>query len=326
MEIRRYTEADAESWDRFVADSANGTFMHSRRFLSYHPPERFEDHSLVFVGKKGNRVAVFPAAVVDSNDLHVLQSHPGATYGGFVVDGRATIGSDYEIVDLLVEHAREQEFDAIRMRVPEKIFLRRWCDEVDTALFRAGFSIIGRELSCAFRLDGIAEDEILSRFADNGQRNVRKAMREGVVARETEDYEGFWKILRRNLETSHGVKPTHTLEEMTRLRELMGPRVMLVGAYQEDELLAGSVLFFFNDVAAHTMYLAQDYEFQQLRPLNLTIHEVLVQCHRRGVRYVNFGVSSEPGTRGLEVNMGLHAFKRSCGGEGVVRDVLEKVL
>ena len=51
--IRRFIHSDEKVWDAFVASSNNGTLFHTRKFLSYHPKDRFLDHSLVFE-KKGN--------------------------------------------------------------------------------------------------------------------------------------------------------------------------------------------------------------------------------------------------------------------------------
>src|SRR5690349_11144509 len=85
--VRRFEDVDADAWDRFVDESANGTFMHTRRFLSYHPPQRFHDHSLLFLDESQKLRAVFTAAEVLDKGRRILKSHPGATYGGLVVDG-----------------------------------------------------------------------------------------------------------------------------------------------------------------------------------------------------------------------------------------------
>jgi hypothetical protein len=50
--VRKYKQSDFEAWDKFVDQSNNGTLFHSRRFLGYHPKNRFNDHSLIFKKKK----------------------------------------------------------------------------------------------------------------------------------------------------------------------------------------------------------------------------------------------------------------------------------
>ena len=53
--IKCYTEEQEENWDSFVKQkSMNGTFLQTRKFINYHPKDRFKDCSLMIY--KGNRV------------------------------------------------------------------------------------------------------------------------------------------------------------------------------------------------------------------------------------------------------------------------------
>ena len=61
-EIRRYEDEDAAAWDAFLLQTVNGTFLQSRRFLSYHPAGRFRDCSLMIYDAKGNLAALCPGA------------------------------------------------------------------------------------------------------------------------------------------------------------------------------------------------------------------------------------------------------------------------
>jgi len=325
MIVQRFTD-EADEWDEFVDDSINGTFMHSRQFLSYHPTGRFQDHSLLFRGQRNQLLAVLPAAEVVQDRKRILQSHPGASYGGLVVHESSISAINGDLVDQLLDYNKRARFEVIRMRVSEKVFHKQWCEELDAALFRAGFVIEGRELSCAVDLMGLTEHNILDRFQENGRGGVKKAQKHGVVARITDDYDGFWHILKQNLQACYNASPTHSLEEILHLKEMFGNRVMLIGGFLADQLVSGTVIFFLNGVAAHTMYMAQDYEHQRSRSLNLVLYESLLECSRRRMRYLNYGICTNPGTLGMELNNGVFAFKRSCGGAGVVRDLLVNYL
>lgn len=57
--VRRFRERNAEAWDGLVDGSWNGTFLHKRRFLSYHG-ERFRDVSLLVEDTRGRLMGVFP--------------------------------------------------------------------------------------------------------------------------------------------------------------------------------------------------------------------------------------------------------------------------
>jgi hypothetical protein len=324
MIVARYTDSAQSAWDQFVATSSNGTFMHSRRFLSYHPPDRFRDHSLS-LSEDETLVGVFPAAETQLNSMRTLQSHPGASYGGLLIDKSCDAPLADRCVAALVDYGRQQRFEQIWMRLPETVFRARPCGELDRALFRAGFAAWGRELSSAIDLQGLREESIVSRFHKNAVRNVRRAQQEGVTARVSDDYADYWQLLAQNLTARYEVAPTHTLAEILRLRELLGDRILLVGGYRE-QLLSGMVVFFMNEVAAHTMYFAQDYAQKHHCSLHLVVHEAIRQCLRRGVRFLNYGISTVPGSRGLELNEGVYEFKRRLGGEDVLRDILVKRL
>ncbi len=80
---KRYIDQNTQ-WDGFVSSANNGTIFHTRRFLSYHPEERFTDHSIIF-NKKGKTISVLPAAEISDNGERYLVSHPGASVGSIVI-------------------------------------------------------------------------------------------------------------------------------------------------------------------------------------------------------------------------------------------------
>ena len=46
--FEKYNEKDEKKWDDFVMEkSINGTFLQTRRFLNYHPKDRFVDESIM---------------------------------------------------------------------------------------------------------------------------------------------------------------------------------------------------------------------------------------------------------------------------------------
>ncbi|GIS72345.1 MAG: hypothetical protein CM1200mP10_19220 [Candidatus Neomarinimicrobiota bacterium] len=67
-----------------VWQANNGTIFHTRKFLAYHPQDRFIDHSLIFC-KKNKPYVLLPAAEVINVQDKMLISHPGASMGSFVV-------------------------------------------------------------------------------------------------------------------------------------------------------------------------------------------------------------------------------------------------
>ncbi len=326
LHVRRYCEEDKDLWDAMVAKSINGTLMQTRKLLSYHPPERFGDHSLLFFDSTSQLCAVFPAAEVSEPSGLKLKSHPGSTYGGLVVDHSLSNARAEQLVSCLVNYSIANGFQGIWLRTPEKIFHQQWCEELDAAMFRADFQILGRELSCAAKLSEIGNSEVPANFSSAAQRATRKAIKSCVIAASSDDFCSFWRILESNLHDQHGMRPTHTLDEILRLKSTFPDQIQLVAATLDGEMTAGTVLFHMNSVASHTFYMAQDYRYQANRSLNLVLAVALRESALRGAQWLNYGISSIPGTGGKEMNDGLYQFKRTCGGQGVLRDVFVRIL
>ena len=84
-QIEWYENSYFEEWDTFIYERAvNGTFLQTRKFLSYHPKDRFRDCSVI-VKRKGMIVAVCPACESFENGTKVFMSHGGSTYGGLII-------------------------------------------------------------------------------------------------------------------------------------------------------------------------------------------------------------------------------------------------
>jgi hypothetical protein len=60
IEILSYSPGHESTWEQFCADAVNATFLHTRRFLSYHG-DRFQDLSVLIVESE-KVVGIFPAA------------------------------------------------------------------------------------------------------------------------------------------------------------------------------------------------------------------------------------------------------------------------
>ena len=103
-----YTQDCESRWDAFIEQADNGTIFHLRKFLGYHPPDRFGDASVQFLRDK-KLCAVMPAAVREIRGERVLFSHPGASYGGFVLSDTGNLQETTELVRLLIEHAEERQ-------------------------------------------------------------------------------------------------------------------------------------------------------------------------------------------------------------------------
>ena len=103
--VDKLSNKNYEPWDRFVKNANNGTIFHLRKFFSYHPNDRFIDHSIEFY-KNNSLFSVFPAAELMTNKKRLLVSHPGATVGSFVVSEDLSISDSFKLIETLLKFVK----------------------------------------------------------------------------------------------------------------------------------------------------------------------------------------------------------------------------
>lgn len=321
VDIRPFQSEDASLWDDFVLASRNGTFFHTRKFLSYHPSGRFTDVSLLCI-KGGEVVALFPAAQQEVEGKSMLVSHPGASYGGLVLsrmEGAKTTG---EVVASIRAYAQEHGFAGISfLRLTPQSVRREWSDDQEYWIFYNGGSLVRLEMDGSIYLRHMTEETVLDHVSGKCRNMVRQAERSGVTVQWGEDTASFWPLLESTLSVRHGAKPTHTLEEFLHLRSIAPNDVRLCTAFYNGQMIAGVVIVTLHPRALYTLYMAQDYAYQKLHPIHLILKEVLTTGIREGRSVLHVGVSTENGGRVL--NDGLVFFKESFGTRPVRRESWE---
>ena len=222
FEIRRYTPAFANEWNQFVAASKNGTFLFDRRYMDYHA-DRFQDHSLLFY--LGERLlAVLPAH--QSGDT--LCSHNGLTYGGLVMSPRLTVVQTMNLFRELNDYLRGEGFRHVSYKCIPWIYHRLPAEEDLYALYHeCRARMVARDFATDVFLHGDMRWERVRR------RGVSRAQKAGVVVERSDDYAAFWEVLSQNLQTKYGVKPVHTLQEITLLHSRFPENIVLYQAVKE---------------------------------------------------------------------------------------------
>tara|TARA_Y100000748_G_scaffold297221_1_gene290968 strand:+ start:3149 stop:4114 length:966 start_codon:yes stop_codon:yes gene_type:complete len=315
--IKRHSKKNYAVWDCFVKKANNGTIFHLRKFLSYHPDGRFNDHSIEFY-KNNTLVSVFPAAESIINGKRFLVSHPGATVGSFVTPENLSISNSIKLVKTLVHYAKKNKFDGIRLTLPPLFYHNRASNYLDYSLLNNGFEYHKREVTSTLFIEQ-NENSILKKFRPSHGRAVRRAEKLGVEAKRTNQIENFFSILKQNLKIRHGVKPTHTLDEIYNLIEIFPQSVNLFGAFYKEQMIAGVLNFIVKDDVALAFYISHKEEFQELRPLNLLFYSIFKWAIKENIKVYDFGIFTEQG----EANMGLGRFKENFGASGIFRDTLE---
>ncbi len=316
ISIQPFSSDFEQDWEQLVAQANNGTLFHTRRFLGYHPPGRFKDHSLVFI-KKDKLFCLFPAADIQIDQERWLVSHPGASFGSLVVPEDLAFADAQELVAGLNDYARQVGFSGIKLTLPPTIYNRRLSNYIDNALLRHDYHYVKREISSILFLENDIESN-LAKFRPSHRRAVNKARKSGVIVKQSADYEQFYRILKNNLKIRHGVEPTHTLEELRHLARLFPEKINLFAAYLDDKMIAGVVNFIVNDDVVLAFYISHDEAFQEYRGVNLLFYTIFEWAIKAGYKVFDFGIF----TVNEEPNFGLARFKENFGSSGMFRDTL----
>ncbi len=310
----------SDEWDAFVDSSDNGTIFHKRTFLSYHPKDRFEDASLVF--EKDNKIlSIFPAALIIRDGKKILSSHNGASYGGFSYKQNLNLKEAFELVEGLIDYAKKIKCDRIQLTPPPMIYQTKYSNYIDFALVKNNFNYVKREVSSVVQLD-VPKDELLSTYRAEARTAVKKAIKQGVEIAECERFEEYYEILKKNLKMRHNVSPTHSLEELIKLKRIFPGKIRLWGAFLGEKLIAGVCNFSANSKVVLAFYISHDEDYQEYRAVNLLFYEIMKRYKDEGFKFLDFGIF----TVNMDPNWGLGRFKENFGARGIFRDTFYKDL
>lgn len=311
METNRFTEKDSKQWEEFVSNANNGTIFHYLKFLSYHPQGRFKDYHLI-IKEKGNIISLFPAV----EEKKIIFSHKGASYGGFVLKDRIGIHKIYIMVEHLIAYFKTKGYKKIILTQPPLIYYKNPNQYIDFALLKNGFHYRKREITAVIPLD-IAEP--LVTFQADARRSTKKAIREGVRIKISDDFSTFYRILTHNLGMRHNVSPTHTINELLKLKNLFPEDIILFAAYLKENMIGGIVIFIANPRVILAFYISHNDKFQSYRPMNLLFYEVIKWGRNKRFKYLDLGTF----TLNMDPNWGLGRFKEKHNARGFLRDSYE---
>lgn len=310
--------SDRLDWDKILKSADNATLFHTHEFLSYHPPDRFENHHLIFRTGEEPRIA-FTGAVRKTDKGKALISYPGASYGGLVHPAGLSFHQAYHLVNTLLQYACGEGFKSLAMTPPPAVYSSWPEDVISFHLLRSGFRYLKREMTQVIALDYPGGD-VFKTLCNKTRTAVRKALKSNLSFEEhielnDANLEIFYPLLvdnRRRL----GVTPTHSLEELKRLRDLIPDKLSLSLIRYKSRPVAGILNFVANARVLLVFYICHDWEYQELRPVPLLVCRTMEWAHKRGFRYLDFGTS----TQNMDPNWGLIKFKENFGSLGYFRD------
>ena len=305
MEIRRYRREDKELWNSFVSKARNATFLFDRNYMDYHA-DRFDDNSFMFY-HKGKLKAVLPANVAGDT----LYSHQGLTYGGLLLDKKATVEDVLECFDSLNSWLRENGISKVVYKALPWIYQQYPSQEDLYALtWKCKAQLISRDIASSIVIDNKLK------FAASRKSGIRKALSLNIEVGESNDVDGFWHVLEDNLGNRYNAKPVHTASEMKLLMSRFPNNIKLYVAKMNGEIVGGTLIYVTPQVV-HTQYISASVEGKKHGALDLLFDYIINKVYAN-FRYFDFGKSTEQG--GAYLNEPLIFQKEGFGGRGVCYD------
>ena len=306
--VIKYNPEYKSLWDSFVSKAKNATFLFHRDFMEYHQ-DRFEDFSLmVFKNKK--LIAILPANKLGGT----VYSHQGLTYGGLVlpkdVKFEVVLNAFKEVLKFLCV----RQIGTLVLKQMPSIYYILPTDEIQYLMFILKAKLVRRD-----SLSVIDLNEKL-KISGNRMEGIKRAKNLRLTIKEEQTFDDFWnEILIPNLQERHGVKPVHSLEEITWLKKHFPDNIRQFNVYNEDKIVAGTTIFETKNVA-HSQYISGNNDKNQLGSLDV-LHIHLINHMFKSKKFFDFGISNE--NEGKQINKGLQFWKEGFGARTITQDFYE---
>ena len=314
ISVHKYDKSSRDEWQEFLKHTNNGTMFHDLNFLDYHPVGKFNFYHLMF--RRGDElIGILPGGVKDNG--RVFWSPVGASYGSIATKD-IRFETALEIVDAMLDYFDRENFKDIYLIPPPLVYSINLSQHIEYAMLYRKFDFELHYISHAIDLKH--GDDFLAQFDKTARKNIHKILREGKLeVRESDDYDTFYQILLNN-KAKHNAVPTHSLEDIHRLLELVPDNLKLLMVYYDGKPIAGSLLFLCNSKVVLCFYTMLLYEYEELKPVYLVNYEITRWATEKGYEWVDIGVSQDTQADDpMTPSMNLINFKERFNARGILR-------
>ncbi|MBD2177252.1 GNAT family N-acetyltransferase [Pseudanabaena sp. FACHB-1998] len=307
MDIQKYDFEQKKTWDKFILNSKNGTFLFFRDYMEYHA-DKFSDFSLMFFDDN-HLIAVMPANL----DSQTLISHGGLTFGGVISSNHMKANKMLEIFASLKIYLIQQKIDKLVYKAIPHIYHRIPSEEDLYALFVNKATLFRRDIASTILLRNRPS------YSKGRKHIINKSRKFLINVEQSFDFLGFMSIEIEHLGNKYGKKPVHTPQEIEYLASIFPNNIKLFAAFKDKIMLAG-VLIYENSEVAHAQYIAANELGKQIGALD-AILDFLINSYYINKKYFDFGISTED--QGKYLNTNLISNKESFGARAVTYDFYE---
>ena len=276
--------------------------------MEYHS-DRFDDFSLLFYDDNQRLIAVMPASCSE----HTLTSHGGLTYGGVVSDRQMKAPKMIEVFSALKNYLVSHQFEKLVYKAIPHIYHRFPSEEDLYALYLNEGRLFRRDVSSTIFMKQRIP------FSKGRKSCIAKTKKLSLKVKQSFNFHEFMSIEIKHLDEKYSQKPVHSAEEISYLATRFPDNIKLFVAYQDTEMLGGTIIYETSEVA-HAQYIAATKQGKDLSVLD-AIMDYLINEFYSETKYFDFGISTED--QGQYLNLNLIVNKESFGARSIVYDFYE---
>ena len=324
ISIEKYNHKMLNVWDDFVSNSNNGTMFNKQTFLNYHISRKFNNHSLLFYLKE-KLVCVLPAVTARKNKRKILHSHPGASFGGLVLNKNIPFSVCFGILQALENYCRKKRFDSVVLINTPIIYYKNRDESLNYLLLWNNFKCLENYISHYIK---IKECNNINQLLSKRKRRYIKNLlnQKKFIIKPDKNFNSFYNILLKSKKMFCS-KPTHSLKELKKLQTLFPGDIELLVSKHNQEISGGSLLFYTNDVSCLIFYNVVKSEYRDSQLATLQIYACMERAKKQGYNRIDLGVSHTPENENpFQPKISLIEFKEQFGAKGVLRTVYTKDL
>ncbi len=322
ISIKKYNHKMKHLWDTFVDESSNGTLFQKQSFLEYHVDRQFKNHSLLFY-KNNKLLAVLPAALIKNNNEIIYSSHPGSSFGGFVINKNTSFKYINEIIRSLDLYLLKLKVSsAVLILSPEKYWLKG--DESLRYLLQWN-NYKTKENYISHYVSFNSSISINSLIKKRKKRYINSLIKENnSTIKESGNFNQFYNLLI-NSKEKHKTTPTHSLGELQKLKKIFPNEIRLFMSRYNQQVSGGTLLFCIHPRVCLVFYNVIKDKFKTTQLASLQLYSAMLFAQKNNYQILDFGVSHKPETLNpLSPKFSLINFKEQFGARGCLRVVYKK--
>jgi len=304
LNIIKYNNSYLNIWEDFCENALFSTIYHTRKFISYHPENRFEDESILIYEDK-ELVCILPCCKKGDNYFSYL----GATYGGPVISKKY---SKIKYMEIIINKIFEYYDNKIEFRIANDIYFKESIYSLYFLLSQK--NKIYTELSWYIRSDNNFIDSISHKR--NKNYFLKILSNKDIICNYSdneEDYINFYNILNKNLKINHDSNPTHSLDEFLKIKNLLKDKQRLYLVKNKNDILGGVYVIKVTDQCYYTFYISRNIDLDKSDvSIIYSMYKISEDAQKENVKYIDYGITTE--NYGKLINVGLSDYKESSLG------------